>query len=153
MSAESVEDGNEIDVTKMLEVTLIVPLDLLERPIEVRDVNGVVLFLFLQQEVQLRQGDLMIFQRHCPESRDVIRMSHHRSRCLSTLPFAVTIVKGQSRWLRSTGSDDIFASFPESPILLITLPGANSLILESLRHLARMILPNLIPTPLHTEVL
>ena len=67
MSAESVEDGNEIDVTKMLEVTLIVPLDLLERPIKILDVNGVVLFLFLQQEVQLRKGCLMILQRLCLE--------------------------------------------------------------------------------------
>ena len=50
MSADSVEDGNEIDVTKMLEVTVVMPLDLPKRHIERREVNGVVLLLVFQQE-------------------------------------------------------------------------------------------------------
>ena len=73
MSAEHMEDGNEVNIPKMIPIAFLVPLDLLKWTIEVRHVSGVVLWFLLLQEVQLFQGDFMIFQRECLEFRDIVK--------------------------------------------------------------------------------
>ena len=153
MSAVLMEDGNEVNIPEMVPVAFLVPLDLLKWTIEVRHVYGVVLWFLLLQEVPLFQGDFMIFQGECPEFRDVVRVPHPRSRSTISLTAAVTIVECPSSCPRSTGSDEIVASLPESSFLHVTLPGANSFIFKSRLHLASVLLPNLISTPLHVEEL
>ena len=60
MSAKHVEDGNEVDIPRMVHVAFGVPHDLFEGTVEVRHVEREVLWFLSFQKVLLSQGSFVI---------------------------------------------------------------------------------------------